>query len=63
MFNSEVVMNSRDCSFKFLKSLPILPEDSVIIKPIEQKLIKNKSSIYRWNFRVSHSKNIGWRYP
>ena len=38
------VINSRDCCFKFLnRSLPIFPEDHMIIKPKEQKLIKVKA--------------------
>ena len=34
-------MNSRDCCFKFLNwSVSIFPEDKLILKPNEQKLIK-----------------------
>ena len=41
VFELEGVINSQDCCFKFLnKSLPILPKECVIIKPIEQKLIR-----------------------
>ena len=44
MFKLEGVINSRDCCFKFLnRSLPIFPEDRVILKPKEQKLIKVKA--------------------
>ena len=44
VFELEGVINSRDCCFKFLnRSLPIFPEDHVILKPKEQKLIKVKS--------------------
>ena len=40
----EGVINSRDCCFKFLnRSVPILPEKEVILKPNEQKLIKLKA--------------------
>ena len=43
VFELEGVINSRDCCFKFLnRSLPIFPEDHVILKPKEQKLIKVK---------------------
>ena len=43
MFELEGVINSRNCCFKFLnRSLPIFPEDHVIIKPKE--LIKIKAS-------------------
>ena len=43
-FKLEGVINSRDCCFKFLNSsLPIFPEDRMIIKPKEQKLIKVKA--------------------
>ena len=43
VFELEEVIISRDCCFKFLnRSLPIFPEDHVIIKPKEQKLIKVK---------------------
>ena len=45
VFKLEGVINSRDCSYKFLnRSLPICPEDCVILKPKEQKLIKVKTS-------------------
>ena len=44
VFELEGVINSRDCCFKFLnRSLPIFPEDCVILKPKEQKLIKVKA--------------------
>ena len=44
MFELEGVINSRDCYFKFLnRSLPIFPEDCMILKPKEQKLIKVKA--------------------
>ena len=43
MFELEGVINSRDCCFKFLnRSSPIFPEECMIIKPKEQKLIKVK---------------------
>ena len=45
MLELEGVKNSRDCCFKFLnKSLSIFPEDGMILKPKEQKLIKVKAS-------------------
>ena len=44
IFKLEVVINSRDCCFKFLnRSLPIFPENPTILKPKEQKLIKVKA--------------------
>ena len=44
VFELEGVINSRDCCFKFLnRSLPIFPEDHMMIKPKEQKLIKVKA--------------------
>ena len=44
IFELEGIMNSRDCCFKFLnRSLPIFPENYMILKPKEQKLIKIKA--------------------
>ena len=44
VFKLEGVINSRDCCFKFLNTLvPIFPEKEIILKPIEQKLIKVKA--------------------
>ena len=44
VFELEGGINSRDCCFKFLnRSLPIFPEDCIILKPKDQKLIKVKS--------------------
>ena len=41
VFELEGVINSRDCCFKFLnRSVPIIPEHSISLKPSEQKLIK-----------------------
>ena len=63
VFELEGVINSRDCCFKFLnRSLPMFLEDCVILKQ-KNKTDKSKSSIYRRNFRVNYSQNIGWRYP
>ena len=43
VFKLEGVINSRDCCFKFLnRSVPIIPEKEVILKPNEQKLINVK---------------------
>ena len=40
----EGVINSRGCCFKFFnRYVPIFPEDCVILKPNEQKLIKVKA--------------------
>ena len=45
VFKLEGVINSRDCCFRFLnKSVPIFPENCVVLKPNEQKLIKVKAS-------------------
>ena len=43
IFKLEGVINSRDCCFKFNRSLPIVPENCVILKPKEQRLIKVKA--------------------
>ena len=44
VFKLERVINSRDCCFKYLnRSMPIFPESSVILKLIEQKVIKVKT--------------------
>ena len=44
VFELEEVLNSRDCCFKFLnRSIPIFPENHVILKPKEQRLIKVKA--------------------
>ena len=44
IFELEGEINSRDCCFKFLnRSLPIFPENHVILKPKEQKLIIGKA--------------------
>ena len=41
VFELEVVINSRDCRFKFLnRSVPIYSEKELILKPDEQKLVK-----------------------
>ena len=41
VFRLEEVINSQDCCFKFLnRSLPIFPEECVMLKTKEQKLIK-----------------------
>ena len=44
IFELEGIINSRDCCFKFFnRSLPIFPDNCVILKPKEQKLIKVKA--------------------
>ena len=41
VFELESVINSRDCRFEFLnRSVPIYPENELILKPDEQKLVK-----------------------
>ena len=45
MFELEGIINSRDCCFKFLNwSVPIYPENEIVLKPKEQKLVKVKAS-------------------
>ena len=40
----EGIINSRDCCFKFLnRSVPIYPENEIVLKPNEQKLVKVKA--------------------
>ena len=44
VFKLEGVINSRDCCFKFLnRSIPIFPENCIILKPSEKKLIRVKA--------------------
>ena len=44
VFELEGIINSRDCCFKFLnRSVRIYPENEIILKPSEQKLIKVKA--------------------
>ena len=44
VFELEGVINSRDCRFEFLnRSVPIYPEQEIILKPDEQKLVKIKA--------------------
>ena len=44
VFELEGIINSRDCCFKFLnRSVPIYPENKIVLKPNEQKLVKVKA--------------------
>ena len=44
VFKLEGIINSRDCCFKFLnRSVPIFPENEIVLKPNEQKLVKVKA--------------------
>ena len=44
VFELEGIINSRDCCFKFLnRSVPIYPENEIVLKPSEQKLVKVKT--------------------
>ena len=44
MFELEGIINSRDCCFKFLnRSVPIYPENEIVLKPNEQTLVKVKA--------------------
>ena len=41
VFKLEGVINSRDCRFEFFnRSVPIYPENELILKPDEQKLMR-----------------------
>ena len=45
VFKLEGITNSRDCCFTFLnRSVPIYPENKIVLKPIEQKLVKVKAA-------------------
>ena len=45
VFELEGIRNSRDCCFKFLnRSVPIYPENEIVLKPNEQKLVEVKDS-------------------
>ena len=44
VFELEGIINSRDCCFKYLdRSVPIYPENEIVLKPNEQKLVKVKA--------------------
>ena len=44
VFKLEGIINSRDCCFKFLnRSVLIYPENEIVLKPNEQKLVKVKA--------------------
>ena len=44
MFKLEGIINSRDCCFTFLnRSVPIYPENEIVLKPNKQKLVKVKA--------------------
>ena len=44
MFELEGIIHSRDCCFKFLnRSVPIYPENEIVLKFNEQKLVKVKA--------------------
>ena len=44
VFELEGIINSRDCCFKFLnRSVPIYPENEIVLKPSEQKLVRVKA--------------------
>ena len=44
VFELEGIINSRDCCFKLLnRSVPIYPENEIVLKPNEQKLVKVKA--------------------
>ena len=46
VFKLEGVINSRDCCFTFLnRFVPIFPENNVILKSNEQKLIKVRAHL------------------
>ena len=44
VYELEGVINSQDCCFNFLnRSLPIFPQEHIVLKPKEQKFIKVKT--------------------
>ena len=44
VFKLEVIINLRDCCFKFLnRSVPFYPENKIVLKPNEKKLVKVKA--------------------
>ena len=44
VFKWKGIINSRDCCFKFLKgSVPIYPENEIVLKPNEWKLVRVKA--------------------
>ena len=44
VFELEGIINSRDCCFKFLnRSVPIYPENEIVLKPVKHKLVKVKA--------------------
>ena len=44
VYELEGIINSRNCCFKFLnRSVPIYPENEIVLKPNEQKLVKVKA--------------------
>ena len=44
VFELEGIINSRDCCFKFFnRSVPIYPENEIVLKPNKQKLVKVKA--------------------
>ena len=44
VFELEGIINSRDCCFKFLnRSVPMYPENEIVLKPNEQKSVKVKA--------------------
>ena len=61
VFELEGIINSRDCCFKFLnRSVPIYPENEIVLKPNEQKLVKVKAPFCRKNFRDGNNKDLRW---
>ena len=64
VFKLESLINSRESCFKFLnRSVPIFPENHIILKPNEQKLRKEKAPFLDEILGLAIVKNIGWRYP
>ena len=48
VFKLQGIINSRDCCFKFLnRSIPIYPENEIVLKPNEQKFVKVKALFAR----------------
>ena len=62
-FKLEGVINSQDCCFKFLnRSLPIFPNECIVLKLKEQKLIKVKAPFIDEISGLAIIKILGWKY-
>ena len=56
-YELEGIVDTRDSSFKFLnRSIPFFSKEQTVVKP-KKEVCKDRSSIYRLNFRPCNSKN------